>query len=60
MLILKCSCKYTYFKVGLQWQELFGSVQRLEFSGGNAEIAEVTRCTGDVSSRSTPLVFFLS
>ncbi|KAL3533174.1 hypothetical protein ACH5RR_006695 [Cinchona calisaya] len=28
-------------------KELLGSVRSLDFSGGNAEISEVTRCTGD-------------
>lgn len=26
------------------------SMESLEFSGGKAEVAEVTRCTGDVSA----------
>lgn len=31
-------------------QELLVSVGSLEFSGGRAEIAEVTKCSGDVSA----------
>ncbi|WMV29601.1 hypothetical protein MTR67_022986 [Solanum verrucosum] len=31
----------------LEWQELLISVGSLEYSGGRAEVAEVTRCSGD-------------
>lgn len=34
----------------LEWQELLISVGSLEYSGGRAEVAEVTRCSGDVSA----------
>lgn len=51
-------CRYVSMSLlpdSLEWQELLISMGSLEYSGGRAEIAEVTRCSGDVSA----LIFFL-
>lgn len=50
--VLAFVIKITFFLffLGLPLQELLVSMGSLEFSGGKAEIAEVTRCSGDVSA----------
>lgn len=50
MFVSVCYCNFSLLLFILQ--ELLTSVRSVEFSGGKAEITEVSNCVGDVSSSS--------